>query len=1289
MATLAFSVAGQFVGGMVGGPFGAVVGRALGAIAGSVVDSALFGDDGGGAEPTGRDLRLQSASEGGSIARIYGWNRVAGNVIWATELERIVAQSSGAKGAPAQSSTTEANQDTISANFAVAFCEGEVTHLGRIWADGELLDTSGLNIRFYNGSETQLADGLISVKQGGVAPAYRGLCYIVFERLPLEQFGNRIPNISVELCRSSGDLERDVRAITVIPGSTEFGYDPTPRVRIVGPGAVETENAFTLGQTSDWTVSIDELQSICPNLEHVALVVAWFGDDLRCGSCKVSPRVESAEREVKDTEWVVSGLARADVPVVSDFGGGPAYGGTPSDPSVLAAIADLKARGLKVTLYPILLMDIAQDNDLTDPYTQSPGQSAYSWRGRITCDPAPGVSGTPDKSLAVNAHISSFAGMATAADFAANGNTVTYAGIVDWGYKRLVLHYARLAVMAGGVDAILVGSELRGLSFLRRSATEFPFVDVLVDLAADVRTIVGSGTKITYAADWSEYAGYQPADAPGDKLFHLDPLWASPNINAIGIDNYMPLSDWRDGEGHADRALAFSLYEIDYLKANIAGAEGYDWYYASATDRVAGIRSPITDSEHNESWVWRFKDLVGWWSHTHHNRVDGVRSATPTAWNPKSKPFWFTEVGCGAVDKGSNEPNAFGDPKSGEDRLPYFSSGTPDTLIQRQFLRAHHQWWRPDAPGFNDAQNPVSDVYSGRMLDTDRLYLWTWDARPYPAFPTMLDVWSDGGNYETGHWLTGRLGAMSVAEIIAAIAEYYSIEVTARFSGGIKVQGLQINGLMSMRDAIEPLLEAASLAIIASPQGLAAIEVGGAVDVAVADDQRVDGETALISRKRADASGAIGHLGLGYLDRQKAYLAGTVTAHALEGAGQVAVNSGLVMDTSDARVAAEQVLRNAIVAEDVVEINLPPSLMALETGDVISIENQNNGPFVISEVRDGLHRRVTARATSSHSVQTATADLRVEPRIAPPVTGVPIVVAAHLPSVSGTGSSRLVLGAIAKPWPGQIVLEERETGVRLAQIRASATLGELLEPLSQSDGTLWDNQSVLRVNLFDGHIASTTKSTVLAGSNRALVERDDGSWEIIAFEKAELVSDAEYRLTGLLRGLSGTSDPEAVSSAGRRFMLLDNRLMTVEVDNEVLGGELDLVAFAGQNDSSGTSASAKIPLDPVLALAPTKARARKAGDDVTFEWVRRARPDGNSWAGVEIPLDPSPELYRLRIFSGVALKRTLEVATPQATYDLAMQIADFGVAASSFDFEIAQVSPVFGAGHAAKGTYNG
>ena len=53
---------------------------------------------------------------------------------------------------------------------------------------------------------------------------------------------------------------------------------------------------------------------------------------------------------------------------------------------------------------------------------------------------------------------------------------------------------------------------------------------------------------------------------------------------------------------------------------------------------------------------------------------------------PQSKPIWFTELGCPAVDRGSNQPNVFFDPKSSESFVPYFSRGWRDDAIQRAYL---------------------------------------------------------------------------------------------------------------------------------------------------------------------------------------------------------------------------------------------------------------------------------------------------------------------------------------------------------------------------------------------------------------------------------------------------------------------------------------------------------------------------------------------------------------------------------------------------------------------------
>ncbi len=1245
MATLALSLAGQVVGGMVGGPFGATIGRALGALAGSAVDQMLFGQAPEGRQ--GSDLKLQGSSEGSPIPRVYGWNRLTGNIIWATELEAISPDGAGAKGA------SPAQEDEIAASFALALCEGEVHRIGRIWADGQLLETEGLSIRSYFGTEAQLPDGLIKAKQGH-APAYRGLCYLVFERLPLLAFGNRIPNISVEVCRVVGDLEPEIRAITVIPGATEFGYDPVPRVRVVSPGVTANENAHMARQVSDWTLSIDELQALCPNLEHVSLVVAWFGDDLRASHCRIKPRVESAARQIEGTSWGVAGLTRATAPVVTSHGGAPAYGGTPSDNAVRAAIADLRARGLKVTLYPMVLMDVPTGNSLPNPYGGT-GQPAYPWRGRITCHPAPGMAGTPDRTAAAAAQVGVFTEGA-------------------WGYRQMVTHYAQLAVASGGVDALIIGSEMRGLSTVRGSGNSFPFVAALVALAAEVRAIVGPDTRLTYAADWTEFSGYQPGG--GEKFFHLDPLWASANIDAVGIDYYMPVSDWRDGDGHADAQAFNGPYDEAYLRANIAGGEGFDWYYASDADRIAGVRSPISDGL-GEAFVWRFKDIAGWWGNAHHDRPGGVRNSTSTVWVPGSKPIWFTELGCGAVDKGANQPNVFGDPKSIESARPYFSTGAADPLMQRQVLRAHVAHWS------DPACNPASTVFDGRMIDTTRLYFWTWDARPYPAFPADLESWSDGANHATGHWLTGRLGAMAADELLKAIAADHGVALTKVDALPPLVHGTQLGGVMTCREA---LAEASGAAGLMMRDGDTGLVLGRAVArQAEAAGELVAGDVPLMTRKRPDPSERIGRVALTYVARERGYLTGTVTAMQLAGGATKGENSGLVLDLAGARGTAERLLTDLAATRETIDLTLPPSMAGLEVGDVIAVAGQDDGPFEITEIRDGLARRVSARALAGTVAAAIVADRPQASAGAAVPRAQPVVALAHLP---GPGGSRLMGAAVSTPWPGDIVISATATGAELLRLTRPGVIGDLAAGIGPGPVCTLDRGTQMMVRLYAGHLSSVDDEAMFAGANRIALETDAGGWELIGFGAAELVAPGLYRLTQLLRGLDGTDQIMGTASVGRRVVLLDNRVVSVPVEAGWLGQTLALRAYAGAADAVGAGLSLTLTTDAHVPLSPVHLRARRTGSDVVMGWTRRSRSDADSWAMAEAPLDVSPEAYRVTVLAGGVPVRVIEVGSPGLTYTAADQTADFGSLPSGFDFSVTQVSPVFGPGVAAMGRFD-
>lgn len=642
MATILLSAAGAAIGGAVGGTVAGlssiVIGRAVGATIGRVIDERLLGN---GSDPveTGKvdRFRFSNAGDGDPIAQVFGRMRVGGQVIWASQFQETSTRSGGGKGAP---SAPETISYSYTVSLAVALCEGKVASVRRVWADGEEMGVTELNMRFYQGDPDQLPDPLIEAIEGaGETPAFRGTAYVVFEDLPLEQFGNRVPQFSFEVVRQeqSGsttfdqDLAQIVRGVALVPGTGEYALATTPVYYTSGPGSQWPANLNSPSGISDFETSLGSLREELPNCDAASLVVCWFGDDLRCGECTLRPKVELQEYESSNMPWSVSGLTRQTAQAIGQLEGRPIYGGTPADDAVVEAIRHMNDQGQRVLFYPFILMDQQVGNTLTDPYSGAPEQPALPWRGRITLSQAPGVAGGPDGTALADEEVARFFGTAKAGDFVIADGSVSYTGPDEWSMSRFILHYAALCAAAGGVSAFCIGSEMRGLTQIR-GASGFPAVDALRALAQDVRLILGPDTKLSYAADWSEYFGYQPQDGSGDRYFHLDPLWADDAIDFIGIDNYMPLSDWRDGTAHLDAQAGWSsIYDLDYLQSNIEGGEGFDWYYHSSEAEAAQIRTPIEDAAFDEPWVWRYKDIRSWWENSHFERIGGVRQTIATA----------------------------------------------------------------------------------------------------------------------------------------------------------------------------------------------------------------------------------------------------------------------------------------------------------------------------------------------------------------------------------------------------------------------------------------------------------------------------------------------------------------------------------------------------------------------------------------------------------------------------------------------------------------------------------
>ena len=1076
-------------------------------------------------------FQLQTSRDGAPMPRVFGRVRLAGQVIWASQVrERVTEESVGGKGG----GPTQRNY-SYSISFAVGLCEGEILGVDRLWANGELLARSGLTVRVHSGSEDQGPDPVIAATEPGDVPAFRGTAYVVFEDFPLDNFGGRLPSINAEVVRAAsrgGQLESLVRSVNLLPGTGEFALSTTVVEELPSVGVSVPSNMNSHSGEADLITSLDQLQAELPECRHVSIISAWFGTSLDAGQCRVRPGAEKRRRFLPDVRWSVAGRDRNNAYIVSaDEHGRPNYGGTPSDASLIACIRELKQRGFAVTLYPFLLMD-------------APG---FPWRGRIA------ASGEAD--------VTAFFGTDD-----------------DERFRHSILHHARIARDAGGVDAVVIGSELKAL-MATRVGERFPAVERMRGLAADVRGIVGSSTKITYAADWSDYFGLQQG---GDVRYHLDPLWADANIDAVGIDAYFPLSDWRDGNGHLDAAPGRRIHDLDYLRANVEGGEGYDWYYASDAARETQTRTPIDDP------VYRYKDLRHWWSQPHVERRNG-QPAGQSPWVPRSKPIWLLEVGCPAVDKGANQPNVFFDAKSVDSARPYHSDGARDDLIQRRYLEA--------------LLGHYADTNEPGFVDLDRASVWAWDARPYPAFPARLDVWSDGGNWARGHWLNGRTGLMPVADVVEELAASSGLnDIDVSGVSGV-VPGYVVDRPMSARAALGPLLSLFAVDIV-ERDGAVAFQIGGGDVMTLSDDDMLAGP---VRRTRIDQERRVRDVRVSFIDAARDYQTATASARDLD-AETVAVADlavPAVLDEGFARHVARRDLDALDAGGETLSLALPLTTgLRLQPGDRIDYAGAR---WMVDSLTTGTTVDVQARRDVEPMAAWVFGTLPDAPPPAP-YAGAPQLLAFDLPGRSGVS-----VGALLSPFSP--VTAQGPDG-STAELDAPLRIGATLSVLSARSALLPDRLSTLDVVIEGLSLSSQGEPSL-----RFAVETPLG-WEVLAAQKAVLVGSNTYRLSVLHRGLDGSDDMIAEVPPGARVLWLGAGLDTLEIGAEWLG---EPVTVTGAS-AARTAREASLVWQDIAGrpLSPVHPR----WDGAVLSWTGR---EGGltDWSQAE-----GPARYRVRLERG-------------------------------------------------------
>ena len=727
----------------------------------------------------------------------------------------------------------------------------------------------------------------------------------------------------------------------------------------------------------------------------------------------------------------------------------------------------------------------------------------------------------------------------------------------------------------------------------------------------------------------------------------------------------------------------------DYLRGNIEGGEGYDWYYASSADRDGQVRSPITDGAYSKPWVYRYKDLRNWWSNLHYDRPGGVELAGPTAWTPQGKPFWFAELGCPAVDKGGNEPNVFYDNKSSESKLPHYSRGNPNDLIQRRFLEAVLSYWAPES-----GNNPVSTVYSGPMVASDQISLWSWDARPFPDFPSRFDVWTDAGNWRLGHWLNGRLGLVSLSELVRALSGDNGVAVNSDALQAL-VPGYVIDRPMSPRAAIEPLASAYHFDAIDTGAEIKFVDTASAPIFSINAEDYVDrgSGTPAVEMIRAQETELPNSVRLSYIDWETDYRIATVESRKLSGAarGIIDQTAPIVLDQQAAQALADQYLQSIWAMRERLQFSLPASYLNVEVGDRVSVPfSGGTVEAKVTRVTDGLEREIEA---VSFDGTVFDAPLGPSRSLLPPPTtsfGRPELVFLDIPDLGSAGAETTGYMAVsAAPWPGRSAIY-KSASTEGFDLHGTATLpaitGELMFDFYTGPLFRWDRGNEIYVRLYAGGVSSVNSEAVLNGANACAIQSAPGQWEVVQFEKAELIGNDEYKLSNLLRGQLGTEAAMAnPTAAGARFVLLDGavrsaglsdaeRLLELNYKCGPASKPLGDVSFAGF-----THAYAGIPGRP---LAPVHVRGERSSDgSLALSWIRRSRVSGDDWDQVQVPLGEETEAYEVDVLDGSNVVRTLSSEAPNIVYSIAEQTADFGGQANQpVQIVVYQLSQTFGRG---------
>ncbi|AWW50846.1 glycoside hydrolase/phage tail family protein [Wolbachia endosymbiont of Folsomia candida] len=1106
MSTIVLSsIFGQF--GSVLGPVGQIIGSELGALLGAQLDGAMFNLD---AEKKVihdarlKNLQIQTSTYGRTIPTIYGTARVAGNIIWAQPIKE-----------EAITSNSRVNKNVnvtynYYATLAIAICRGVVKKLKRVWADTKSLTLDEIDYTFYTGAEDQNPDPFIlSIEGEGNTPAYRGISYILIKNFSLADYNNRVPTFTFEVqtaLKSEGfSAAENIKNINIIPGSGEFVYDTKVQKKTAqekissnqyipyGPAKRINHNNYT--KKSDAVLSLNQLKEDLPNVEWVSVVVNWFGNSLNIKDCEIYPAVEFQDDSVVlPDDWEI--IMDNDDTVLPDKWGIIMN----KDESVVLhddrkIIMDIDHG---TSLYRSQAKLISKDSDGKPRYGGTVSDTALI--RYIDELHSRGYKVMLYPMLLLDTENKEWRGRLT-------GSPEDISPFFQR-YNKFIEHYAYIAKRTQ-TEGLVIGSEFVELTKIKDSQGNYPVVQELIDLATAMKSYCVGDIMLTYAADWSEYHSH-------DGWYHMDELWSSEQIDFVGIDAYFPLTDGPEPP--------FGYSAEDVIDGWSSGV-GYDYFY----DYSKG--EPEKTRYNDSKYAW--KNIEKWWSEVHVN-PDGSQ----TKWQPKMKKIWFTEYGFPSVNGSTNEPNVFIDNSSKESKYPHYSNGEVSFLSQKIAIEGTLKKWQ-----------------NSEMVE--KMFLWAWDARPFPYFPNLCDVWSDCHNWQTGHWIQGKISILEVSDVLSDLLQRAGLKSSQFDTSDIRglLSGYVINDQQSVHSIIRMLQSCYFFDVIEQDSKLKFVQKGrGVISEIPIDDIVFSNNSKQMQLTNVSQLDLNNKVNVVYFNRNFNYPIDVKYAEIPKQGAAVAVEIPLIMEEGQAQNIAEVLLYSAWQERNIYNFKLPIKYAWLVPSNIVTIVDgkRKHTIRIIRTKFESMSIQVSAVGYDSSIYKLSfpsTKSLRFKEYSPYHISKTNIEI-IDLPYIKDNTISLTLIGE-EDGWKGAVLFisGDDKDYQPIANINKQSTYGYIAQFIGEE----------LTVVLHSGNLFNISP---ISSSNLALI-----GTEVIQFQSVEPIDKNKYKLSKLAREQKGTKKYDL--TAGGKFVLLDDSIISFEVQS---GKQIFLKAVTYGDSLSNTEA---------------------------------------------------------------------------------------------------------------------